>query len=357
MLDYVETLLTELRFWHARLKEEGSACGVETIFWGGGTPSLLEPVWVRRVLDEIRTLFDVSPDAEISMEANPDSLHARERVREFLAAGINRISLGVQTLDDRQLRELGRLHRASEAVQAVRAVRAAGCVNLNIDLMWGLPGQTPEQWRTVLRAAAGLEPEHVSAYGLTLEPGTPMAGPGVALPDEENLAAMFADCADILEKAGLRQYEISNYAREGFRWRHNLGYWEGREYLGLGPSATSTLKDARWTNPADVAVWTRQVRQGAVSSDRETLNAVVRTLETMMLRLRTTDGLPLSLYRECTGRDFLADHGAFVRELIRHGLAELAERGELRLSLTRQGMLLSNSVLETLFEKTHRLLD
>ena len=358
MQSYVATLLEELHFWHERLQRESCPPGIETIFWGGGTPSLLEPEQVRQVLDEVHALFDVADDAEISMEANPDSLHAQERVRAFLAAGINRISLGVQTLDDGQLKALGRVHCAEEARQAVQAIREAGCTNLNIDLMWGLPGQTPEQWRSMLKAALDLSPEHVSAYGLMLEPGTPMAEQPGILPSEDQLASMFTDCVGILGKNGLEQYEISNFARAGYRCRHNLGYWEGKDYLGLGPAATSTIRQLRWTNPSTLESWMEQVRLQEISPDREHLDAVIVTLETMMLRLRTVEGLPLNLYAEWTGRNFLEDHGPFVEELLRHDLARLVEKeGESRLSLTVRGMLLSNSILETLFEETHHLLD
>ncbi len=354
---YVATLLDELRFWHDRLNRDEASCRIETIFWGGGTPSLLEPFQIRQVLDEIRSLFDVARDAEISMEANPDSLHTEKRAREFLSTGINRISLGIQSVDDEQLKKLGRLHCAAEAIEAVQAVREAGCDNLNIDLMWGLPGQTPEQWRTMLETVTDLKPEHVSAYGLTLEPGTPMAKQSETLPSEEHLASMFMDCVAILKKNGFRQYEISNFARAGYRCRHNLGYWEGKDYLGLGPAATSTMNHVRWTNPSDLESWMKQVRQRSLSPERERLDEVVVVLETMMLRLRMVEGLPLNLYSGLTGRDFLEDHGLFIRDLVRHDLAMLVEkRGTTYLALTEQGMLLSNSVLETLFEETHRLL-
>ncbi len=354
MRGYVATLLAELRFWHARLKRTGQAYTVDTIFWGGGTPSLLEPAWIAQMLDEIGNLFAVSADTEISMEANPDSLHTPERAYAFLAAGINRVSLGVQTLDNGQLRVLGRAHRAEDAIQAVSALRAAGCANVNIDLIWGLPGQTAEQWLDMLQAVVRLHPEHISAYGLTLEPGTPLAAAGITLPDEETLASMFMDCGTILEQAGWLQYEISNYAREGFHCRHNLGYWEGKEYLGLGPAATSRLGNMRWTNPVTVEAWISQVAAGVTSQNCETLSAFTMGLESMMLRLRTCDGLPVHLYREFMGRDFLADHGPFVQELIRHGLARLApQKDVVHFSLTRKGMLVSDTVLENLFAAAH----
>ena len=280
------------------------------------------------------------------MEANPDSLHTADRARGFLEAGINRISLGVQSLDDTELRFLGRLHSSDAARRAVHALRQAGCTNLNIDLIWGLPGQTPEQWRRVLHNAVALEPDHVSAYGLSIEPGTPLERKNVTLPDDDVLAAMFMDGGEILEQAGLCQYEISNYARQGFRCRHHLGYWHGQEYLGLGPAAVSTVDGIRWTNPSDMEEWAQQVRSGRRSSDREYLTSGVREKEMIMLGLRTVDGLPLGLYQKETERDFLCEHGAFVAELLGHGLAVL-EDGHLK--LTREGMLVSNGIIEHFF--------
>ncbi len=342
---YVSALCVELTLWGGRL----GRVPVESIFFGGGTPSLLEPEQLAAVLDGVRRAFAVAPDAEISMEANPDSLHTPERARGYLDAGVNRISLGVQSLNDGMLETLGRLHRADAARAAFRAIREAGCRNLSLDLMWGLPGQTPERWREDVRAALELGPDHISAYGLTLEPGTPLAADcgEDALPSEDAQCAMYLEGIRLFGEAGLRQYEISNYAREGYRCRHNLGYWEGREYLGVGPAATSTLGGERWTNPEGTA-WLAQVAEGRICPEREVLDRETRTLECMMLRLRTVDGLPLETYERLAGRHFMEDHGAFARRLCAAGLARL-ENGRFR--LTPEGMLVSNSILGDLFEE------
>ena len=171
MAVYLSALYAELGQWGRRL----GRVPVESVFFGGGTPSLLDPDQLEGVLDCVGRTFEVLPGAEISMEANPDSLHTAEKASGFLAAGVNRISLGVQSLHDGMLETLGRLHRANAAREAFRAIREAGCANLSLDLMWGLPGQTLEQWLEDARAAIALGPEHSSAYGLTLEPGTPLA--------------------------------------------------------------------------------------------------------------------------------------------------------------------------------------
>ena len=344
---YLAALREELAQWGERL----GGREVESVFFGGGTPSLLEPEDMASLLERVRRTFALRLDAEISMEANPDSLHDEGKARGFLDAGINRISLGVQSFDDGRLRTLGRVHRAEEARAAFRAIRKAGCGNVSLDLMWGLPGQTPEDWRVEVREALALEPDHLSAYGLMLEEGTPLAEEVekglLDVPQEEAQCDMYLEGIRLFEEAGLSQYEISNFARPGFRCRHNLGYWEGRDYLGLGPAAASTLNGERWTNPEGEA-WFAQVRSGRPCAARETLDTPTRALELMMLRLRTVEGLALGEYAHLTGRAFLDEHGAFVRRLCDGGLAEV-KAGTFR--LTRRGMLVSNSILGELFQE------
>lgn len=342
---YLSTLHAELEQWGRRL----GRVPVESVFFGGGTPSLLEPDQVAGVLDCARRIFAISPGAEISMEANPDSLHTVEKADGFLAAGVNRVSLGVQSFNDGMLETLGRLHRADAAREAFRAVRDAGCANLSLDLMWGLPGQTLEQWREDVRAAIALGPEHVSAYGLTLEPGTPLADScgDADLPLEDVQCAMYLEGIRLFGEAGRHHYEVSNFAKDGFQCRHNLGYWEGRDYLGVGPAATSTIGGERWTNP-EWEGWLKQIRDGLRCPEREALDRATRALELMMLRLRTVDGLPLDAYESLSGRSFTADHGPFARRLCVEGLARM-ENGVFR--LTDEGMLVSNSILGELFEE------
>ncbi len=345
MAVYLSTLHAELEQWGRRL----GRVPVESVFFGGGTPSLLEPEHVACVLDCARRAFEVLPGAEISMEANPDSLHTVERADGFLAAGVNRVSLGVQSLNDGMLETLGRLHRADAAREAFRSIRDAGCGNLSLDLMWGLPGQTLGQWLEDVRAAIALGPEHISAYGLTLEPGTPLAEScgDAELPSEDEQCAMYIEGIRLFETAGLHHYEVSNFARDGFRCRHNLGYWTGQDYLGIGPAATSTIGGERWTNP-EWEGWLEQIRGGLRCQECETLDRTTQALELMMLRLRTVDGLPLDAYESLAGRSFLADHGPFARRLCAGGLARM-ENGVFR--LTDEGMLVSNSILGEFFEE------
>ena len=291
------------------------------------------------------------------MEANPESI-SRATAGQYLREGVNRVSLGAQSLDDTELAMLGRGHCAADVTRAVYALRDAHFHNIGLDLIWGLPGQTSRRWKKQLKEVARLRPEHLSCYGLTLEEGTPMrelceSGALLPLPDEREAARMYVQGAELLEELGYLQYEISNFARMGYLCRHNMGYWEGEDYLGLGPSATSTIGGRRWTNPANIGRWARQVKRHATGADAEKLDLTDRVLELIMLRLRTARGLRVKAYRELTGRDFLRDHKPLVHALHRHGLVRIKD-GYLR--LTRNGMLVSNSILERFFDASREAL-
>lgn len=351
--DYVDTLLLELAHWGDRL----GGSEVQSVFFGGGTPSLLPPRIVGIVLERLARYFTLAPKAEITLEANPESLRGRDSVPRYLSAGVNRLSIGIQSLDETMLRTLGRPHKAWDSLQAAFAAREAGCANISVDLMWGLPGQSVRQWLQTLKDVARMEPNHISAYGLTLEPGTPLEldceEGRLLLPPERDQNIMFMEGAAFLEERGYLHYEISNFARMGFQCRHNMGYWEGADYLGLGPSATSTVSGRRWTNPASQKAWDAKTRQGSLGQDAEKLTPTVRVLELIMLRLRTARGLRLKAYRELTGRDFLRDHQRLIQALHENGLIRI-RHGYLR--LTRSGMLVSNSILANLFERTESAL-
>lgn len=351
--DYVDTLLLELAHWGDHL----GGSEVQSVFFGGGTPSLLPPRIVGIVLERLARYFTLAPKAEITLEANPESLLGRDSVPQYLSAGVNRLSIGIQSLDEALLRTLGRPHKARDSLHAAVAAREAGCVNVGVDLMWGLPGQSVRQWLQTLKDVARMEPNHISAYGLTLEPGTPLEldceEGRLLLPPERDQNIMFMEGAAFLEERGYLHYEISNFARMGFQCRHNLGYWEGADYLGLGPSATSTIAGRRWTNPASQKAWDAKTRQGSLGQDAEKLTPTVRVLELIMLRLRTARGLRLKAYRDLTGRDFLRDHRRLIQALHENGLIRI-RHGYLR--LTRSGMLVSNSILANLFERTESAL-
>ena len=326
---------------------------VTSVFFGGGTPSLLSPALLGRLLDRASREFTFADGIEISMEANPESM-TPEKAAGFRAAGVSRVSLGVQALDDSLLAAVGRVHSRADALRAYEGLRRAGFDSVGLDFIWGLPGESLGSWRAQLEEAAALRPDHLSCYGLTLEEGTPLFAERdcLDLPGEDAQAAMYADCGDILERHGYRQYEISNYALPGRECRHNLGYWLGEDYLGLGPSAVSSMRGLRWSQPADLAEWLAAPRGQRPGPELcEELSFREQAEELVMLRLRTARGLPLDEYRRFTGRDFAADNAALIAGLCAEGLARMDEGPEgPRFALTLPGMLISNAVIEQCFE-------
>ena len=345
LASWASALLCEMR-------REAEALGhpsLRTVFFGGGTPSLLSPSLVGAVLDAAAGLFSLDAQAEISMEANPESMN-EEKARGFRLAGVNRVSLGVQALDDALLAALGRVHDKKTALSAYSALRRAGFHNVGLDLMWGLPGQSVDNWKAQLAEAAALSPEHLSCYGLMLEEGTPFfrERENLRLPAEEEAAAMYEEGGALLEAAGYAQYEISNYAKQGFACRHNTGYWQGEEYLGLGPAAVSCTGNERRSNVADLEAWLSAVRQGKRAASVERLGFTEKAEELVMLGLRTAQGLDLAAYRALTGRDFEKDNAALIGELLRRAMAGKQDG---RFFLTRKGMLDSSAVMEQCFER------
>ncbi|PKN06693.1 MAG: coproporphyrinogen III oxidase [Deltaproteobacteria bacterium HGW-Deltaproteobacteria-8] len=341
---YLPLLLDEMALWAQRL----GRLTVPTVFFGGGTPSLLQPEHLARIMEALRQHFDLAPDAEISMEANPESA-SPDFLRAARALGVNRLSLGVQSFRDEELALLGRPHTARQAAEALARARAAGFTNLGLDLIWGLPGQREGQWLESLRRAVELAPEHLSCYGLTLEPGTPLAEAPEEqrqLPPERELAHMYVHTGELLEDAGYMQYEISNYAHLGQACRHNQACWEGRDYLGLGPAAASTLGHLRSTNPESLSAWAELVRTRRIGlHQRETLTPEIRASERLMLALRTSKGLDLAEYRALSGHNLLSRHKSIIQALRQKELIRIHQG---RLRLTRTGMLVSNSIIRAL---------
>lgn len=358
---FVETLVREIAFWgeHKELfagqvydskADDIAGDAVSSIFFGGGTPSLLAPSDIDLILKTIARYFKVAKDAEISMEANPDSLSSRDMVRDLALCGINRISLGVQSMDETELAMLGRLHNAAQVYAACEAVHAAGIPSLNLDLMWGLPGQTVQGWRSTLQKALSLEPDHLSAYSLTLEEGTPIsnmvAQNELVMPDEDAQENIYLEGASLLEQAGLMHYEISNYARPGHECRHNLGYWQQQPYLGVGPSAVSTAGNRRFTSPPDHNVWEKAVLEGNLPYYCEILSKREQLQELIMLRLRTAEGLPFSAYAKACGRSFGDDFRSLMRALEDAGYTKSDAE---HVALTGSGMLVSNDIMARFF--------
>jgi putative oxygen-independent coproporphyrinogen III oxidase len=277
---------------------------VATVFLGGGTPSLLEPEALAAILDRLRARFALARDVEITVECNPESV-ARAKLAAYRAAGVTRISLGVQSLDDALLRRLGRLHDAPGARRAFDAAREAGFDNVSVDLMYGLPGLATAAWARDVEAVLGWGPEHVSAYGLTLDGGSRWATSGVdGLPSEDEVVAQYWALARAAAERGFEHYEISNYARPGFRSRHNLGYWRAGEYLAAGPGACGFVGDVRYGNVKPLPRWRAAVESGALPVETaERLSGRQQAAERLFLGLRTADGVPAARLAERAADD------------------------------------------------------
>lgn len=338
MRRYVRALRTEIKVLAAAAW--ASTLSLETVFFGGGTPSLLAPEDMAGILDDVRSGFILERGAEVTVECNPESV-SRDKLSAYRAAGVNRISLGVQSLDDSILPVLGRLHDAGGARRAFGDVRAAGFDNVSVDLMYGLPKQDVGIWSRSVEGVLGWEPEHVSAYGLTLDAGSVWASTGVeGLPVEGAVVEQYWTLARVAAARGLEHYEISNYARPGFRSRHNQIYWRAAEYLACGPGACGFVGDVRYSNVKPVARYCAALEHGALPLDTsERLTERQRLGERLILGLRLVDGVPRAwLDARVAGDAALTRRVAAWREA---GI--LADRGE-RVALTEAGFLVSDGL-------------
>jgi oxygen-independent coproporphyrinogen-3 oxidase len=320
----------------------------DSLFLGGGTPSLLPPEAVATLLADARQGLGLAPDAEVTLEANPEGLHV-ERLRAFRAAGVTRLSLGVQALDDALLRRLGRTHSAADAAAAYRAARAAGFENVSVDLLYACPGQGLGTWVRTLDEALGWAPDHLSAYALTLEPATPFGRrPPGGLPDEDLQVAQFDALVERVARAGLARYEVSNFARPGRRSRHNLGYWRREDYVGLGPGAHGALGAVRYWTLRSEPRWRAAVLAGGFSIDGwERLSDRQVAAERLVLGLRLAEGVP----REWLERDVAGGAGegrAGAPSLARYLAAGLVTVRDGRIALTDRGVLLSDAIFAEL---------
>ena len=335
---YVEALVADIR------RQPGVP--VHSIFFGGGTPSLLAASQLDIILRTCFQQFRVGQGTEVTLEANPGDLD-RGRVAGFLGAGVNRLSLGIQSFDDGMLRLLGRRHSALEAEQAVREARAGGATNLSFDLMYALPGQSAEQWRATIERGLTLEPDHISAYLLTIDERVPLGRQverGVlSLPDEDDVVEMYEDARRLLATAGYEHYEISNWAKPGRSSRHNLTYWRDEPYLGIGAGAASSYGGRRYKNTPDPAAYIAAVQGGGsalVEDERPDGQTAAQDHVSLGLRLR--EGLSLPSFARRFGQDLLELGGSQLQELLQAGLLEV--RGE-RLRIAEVYLLVSNEVI------------
>jgi len=328
------------------LRRRAGGEAVTSVYFGGGTPSLLAAKDIKEMLGAIGALYHLEGDVEISIEANPDSASAGW-MRAVRAGGVNRLSLGIQSLNDAELKLLGRLHSAADARKAARAARQAGFRNLNIDLIYGLPGQPARDFKKTLEEIIDMAPEHISLYALSLEQDVPLwlAMQRGQLPaiDPDESAAHYRMAEKQLAAAGYDHYEISNWARAGYRCRHNLTYWQNRPYLGFGAAAHSWTAGRRFANTADIDTYTGALSQGTMPplDPDEEINDKLELAETIILGLRLADGVGAGDIGERFGIDLMQEHAAVIGELGDLGLLEQA--GE-RLRLTPRGRLLGNEV-------------
>ena len=342
---YVSSLLEEIRA-HSSKQKFASDYEVTTIFLGGGTPSVLETNQIQRIFEILNTCFKVSKDAEITIEANPGTVTV-EKLQAYKQCGINRISFGLQSTNNEELKLLGRIHTYEEFLESYQLARKCGFDNINVDLISAIPKQTLTSWEATLEKVIALQPEHISAYSLIVEEGTPFAkvyGEGCPgeydLPSEEEEREIYYRTEEMLSKAGYHRYEISNYAKTGKECKHNLGYWERKEYLGIGLGAASLIDDTRYKNTDDLSFYLEHTSDlSAIQENVEKLSLKEQMEEFMFLGLRKMEGVSITEFEKLFGKDIEECYGEQIQSLIEQGLLEQKDG---RLMLTRQGIDVSN---------------
>lgn len=336
--DYVAALLQHLR-------EYGKVCSgytVDTVYLGGGTPSCLGPKYLTRILNEVKARFRLAEDAEITVECNPESTD-KKLLDALKKSGVNRLSLGVQSADDNELARIGRIHTFEEAKAAVELARERGFDNISLDLMYGLPEQTKQGFLHSVRQVLDLMPEHLSCYGLKLEPTTKMGRENPVLPEDDEQAEMYLAMCEMLRESGFEHYEISNFAKPGRRSRHNCKYWDLSEYLGLGPGAHSYMNGRRFEFARDLKAY---IGGENIVQDEDEVATYQRQGEYLMLRLRTAEGIDFIDLEKRYNIDSTPYEEAF-RALLGRGL--VAHQGT-RWFLTEEGFLVSNSIINCIIE-------
>lgn len=345
--EYVRNLLLEI-------EQKGVRCTdyeVTTIFFGGGTPSILKAGWIADILDVIHRNFKVRKDAEITIECNPGTL-TFEKLSIYKSAGINRISVGLQSASDAELRELGRIHTYEDFLKSYDLIRKKGFSNVNIDLMAALPGQTLKSYEQTLRRVLALKPEHISAYSLIIEEGTPFYEKYEAdellrekgekpqmLPSEETERLMYERTKELLLAHGYERYEISNYARRGYACRHNIGYWRRENYLGFGLGSASLLENERFHNTTDL---TDYLGGDYLAYEQEKLDKKSQMEEFMFLGLRMTEGISTECFRQTFGLTVELVYGPVLEQQIAD---QLLRKEDGRIFLTERGLDVSNYVM------------
>ena len=334
---YIEALLKEIR-----AAEHTEDYEIVSVFIGGGTPSALKAEAIASIMRTLQEQFFFCEDAEVTIEANPGTVDLK-KLTIYRNVGINRLSLGLQSTDAEELKLLGRIHSYEEFLKSYEWAREAGFSNINIDLMFAIPGQTGEAWRQHLYQVAELNPEHISAYSLIIEEGTPFAEQNLDLPDEDTEYQMYEDTAEILERYGYRQYEISNYAKQGYMCRHNAGYWQRREYLGFGLGASSLYGGMRFSNTHQMQEYLKESRNpDQIRKDVTVLSRNEQIEEFMFLGLRMTEGISEKKFEENFDVRLMDVYGDILQKYEETGFMEHIET---KWRLTRKGIHVSNHIL------------
>lgn len=334
---YVQALLREID-----AVTEGKERSVSSIFIGGGTPSVLDEKYIGEILNKIKEKFWMQENAEITIEVNPGTADNR-KFRAYKEYGINRLSIGLQSPDDRELKILGRIHNYTQFLETYKEARAEGFDNINIDLMSAIPDQTYEGWQKNLRTVAELKPEHISAYSLIIEEGTPFAARKLNLPDEDTEYNMYEVTAQILKEYGYEQYEISNYAKKGRACRHNVGYWIRQDYLGFGLGASSLYGKERFSNTTERKKYLESSSSPELIREKEPiLTREDEMAEFMFLGLRMTSGIAKTDFEQIFGCRIERIYGEVLKKYESLGL--LVEKDG-RVFLSREGIHVSNSVM------------
>lgn len=334
---YIEALLKEIR-----AAEHTEDYEIVSVFIGGGTPSALKAEAIASIMRILQEQFFFCEDAEVTIEANPGTVDL-EKLTIYRNVGINRLSLGLQSTDAEELKLLGRIHSYEEFLKSYEWARKAGFSNINIDLMFAIPGQTGEAWRQHLYQVAELNPEHISAYSLIIEEGTPFAEQNLDLPDEDTEYQMYEDTAEILERYGYRQYEISNYAKQGYMCRHNAGYWQRLEYLGFGLGASSLYGGMRFSNTHQMQEYLKESRNpDQIRKDVTVLSRNEQIEEFMFLGLRMTEGISEKKFEENFDVRLMDIYGDILQKYEETGFMEHIET---KWRLTRKGIHVSNHIL------------
>ena len=342
--EYIDALCLEME-WYSQ-QQDFKQRPVVSIFFGGGTPSLMSEMQMEKVMSAIRTYFSLQDEAEITMEANPGTV-TLEKLQMARQLGVNRLSMGLQSTNANELKLLGRIHTYEDFLQSYLWAREAGFKNINVDLITAVPDQTENSYERSLEQIIALEPEHISAYSLIIEPGTPfeiLEEEGkLSLPDEEEERRMYRLTQELLEKHGYERYEISNYAKPGFECKHNIGYWKRKDYLGLGLGAASLIGNQRFTNTTDMSIYIEGIHSEKTwYSHRECLDIQSEMEEFMFLGLRMISGVSADEFEEIFGQNIMSVYGDVIKKHVDNGLLKCGHR---KICLTNAGLDLANQVM------------